>query len=340
MKLTLIYTFIFVLLLIAELVYFRVAKRFRIVDKPNARSSHTKVVLRGGGIVFVFGAWLWSMFFHFPYPWFLIGFTLIAVVSFIDDIWGLPAWIRLIAQFVAMALVFYQLGILYMELWWVVALMLIVYVGASNVINFMDGINGMLGVYALVALVPLSLITPGLADNGIGLDRLAEQKLVISTILADIVYCIFNFREKGKAKCFAGDVGSVGIAFILLFLIGNVVLKTADPTYLIFLVVFGVDGCLTIIHRMMLHEDLSEAHRKHAYQLMANELKMSHVVVTTIYAAVQLGISLAYLYIIPNTVLAHWIYLVCVVCVLSVAYVLFMKKNYHLHEEYLKSINA
>lgn len=338
MNTTIIYILIFVLLLIAELVYFRVAKRFRIVDKPNARSSHTKVVLRGGGIVFVFGAWLWSMFFHFPYPWFLIGFTLIAAVSFIDDIWGLPAWIRLIAQFVAMALVFYQLGILYMELWWVVALMLIIYVGASNVINFMDGINGMLGVYSLVVLIPLSLITSGLADNGIGLNRLAEQNLVVSSILADIVYCIFNFREKGKAKCFAGDVGSVGIAFILLFLIGNVVLKTSDPTYLIFLVVFGVDGCMTIIHRIMLREDLSEAHRKHAYQLMANELKMSHVVVSSLYAGVQLVISLVFLYIIPDTLVAHWIYLVCVVCVLSVAYVVFMRRNYHLHEEYLRSL--
>lgn len=338
MNTTIIYILIFVLLLIAELVYFRVAKRFRIVDKPNARSSHTKVVLRGGGIVFVFGAWLWSVFFHFPYPWFLIGFTLIAAVSFIDDIWGLPAWIRLIAQFVAMALVFYQLGILYMELWWVVALMLIVYVGASNVINFMDGINGMLGVYSLVVLIPLSLITSGLADNGIGLNRLAEQNLVVSSILADIVYCIFNFREKGKAKCFAGDVGSVGIAFILLFLIGNIVLKTSDPTYLIFLVVFGVDGCLTIIHRIMLREDLSEAHRKHAYQLMANELKMSHVVVSSLYAGVQLVISLVFLYIIPDTLVAHWIYLVSVVCVLSVAYVVFMRKNYHLHEEYLRSL--
>lgn len=338
MNTTIIYILIFVLLLIAELVYFRVAKRFRIVDKPNARSSHTKVVLRGGGIVFVFGAWLWSVFFHFPYPWFLIGFTLIAAVSFIDDIWGLPAWIRLIAQFVAMALVFYQLGILYMELWWVVALMLIVYVGASNVINFMDGINGMLGVYSLVVLIPLSLITSGLADNGIGLNRLAEQNLVVSSILADIVYCIFNFREKGKAKCFAGDVGSVGIAFILLFLIGNIVLKTSDPTYLIFLVVFGVDGCLTIIHRIMLREDLSEAHRKHAYQLMANELKMSHVVVSSLYAGVQLVISLVFLYIIPDTLVAHWIYLVSVVGVLSVAYVVFMRKNYHLHEEYLRSL--
>lgn len=338
MNTTIIYILIFVLLLIAELVYFRVAKRFRIVDKPNARSSHTKVVLRGGGIVFVFGAWLWSVFFHFPYPWFLIGFTLIAAVSFIDDIWGLPAWIRLIAQFVAMALVFYQLGILYMELWWVVALMLIIYVGASNVINFMDGINGMLGVYSLVVLIPLSLITSGLADNGIGLNRLAEQNLVVSSILADIVYCIFNFREKGKAKCFAGDVGSVGIAFILLFLIGNIVLKTSDPTYLIFLVVFGVDGCLTIIHRIMLREDLSEAHRKHAYQLMANELKMSHVVVSSLYAGVQLVVSLVFLYIIPDTLAAHWIYLVCVVGALSVAYVVFMRRNYHLHEEYLRSL--
>ena len=89
----------------------------------------------------------------------------------------------------------------------------------------------------------------------------------------------------------------------------------------------------------MLHEHLGEAHRKHAYQLMANELKMSHVVVSLIYMGLQLAISLAMVYLVPNTVLAHWVYLVGVAGVLAGAYVVFMKKYYHLHEEYLASLN-
>ena len=121
-------------------------------------------------------------------------------------------------------------------------------------------------------------------------------------------------------------------------MIGSLIMKTGDITWLIFLIVYGVDGCCTIVHRIMLHEHLGEAHRKHAYQIMANELGMSHVVVSLIYMAIQLVISLVMVYLIPNTVVAHWIYLVVVGIVLVAAYVLFMKKYYHLHEEYLKSL--
>ena len=72
------YIIIFVLLLIAELIYFRIADKCNIIDKPNERSSHSSIVLRGGGIIFLIGAWVWSGFFGFPYPWFLAGLTLVA----------------------------------------------------------------------------------------------------------------------------------------------------------------------------------------------------------------------------------------------------------------------
>ena len=115
-------------------------------------------------------------------------------------------------------------------------------------------------------------------------------------------------------------------------------MKTNDITWLAFLLVYGVDGCCTIIHRIMLHENLGEAHRKHAYQLMANEHGMGHVTVSLIYFSLQLVISLIMVYLVPNTVLAHWVYLIAVGIVLAGAYILFMKKYYHLHEEYLKSL--
>ena len=83
-----------------------------------------------------------------------------------------------------------------------------------------------------------------------------------------------------------------------------------DNPYIVFFLVYGVDGTLTIIHRIMLHENLGQAHRKHAYQLMANELGMSHVVVSFLYMAIQLVISLGFVYLCPKSVLAHWIYLI------------------------------
>ncbi|MDY2828911.1 MAG: glycosyltransferase family 4 protein [Sodaliphilus sp.] len=326
------YIFVFILLIIAEVIYFHIASKCNIVDKPNKRSSHTTVVLRGGGIIFLICGWIWSALFGFHYLWFLAGLTLIAGISFIDDIHSLPDSVRLAAQFIAMAMAFYQLGILHWSTWWIVLIALIVYVGATNVINFMDGINGITAGYSLVVLLPLALIN--------AVTPFVEQSLILSTILASVVFCIFNFRPKGKAKCFAGDVGSIGIAYIMLFLLGNLIIKTADITWLVFLIVYGVDGCLTIVHRIMLHENLGKAHRKHAYQIMANELRIGHVKVSLLYMAMQLLISLGFVYLCPDNAPCHWLYLIGALVMLSIAYVLFMKKYYHLHEEYIASITA
>ena len=331
---------IFVILFCLEVVYFKIAERFNIIDKPNERSSHSSIVLRGGGIIFMLSLWIWSAFFGFQYVWFLLAVTLIAGVSFVDDIRSLPDSVRLVAQFAAMVMMFYQLDILHWNMWWMVLVALVVCVGAADVINFMDGVNGITGAYALASLVPLALLNAGMG--------FVAQSLIYVVILADVVFCFFNFRPKGKAKCFAGDVGSIGVAYILLFLIGSLILATGDVTYLIFLLVYGVDGCLTIVHRILLHENLGEAHRKHAYQLMANELGIGHVKVASFYALLQLAISLGFVYLCPllarasgmGLVAWHWIYLVVALVVLAVAYVLFMRKFYHLHEEYLARVRG
>ena len=150
MSIYITYGIILVILLALELAYFKIADKCNIIDKPNERSSHSTIVLRGGGIIFLLGAWVWSAFFGFQYPWFILGLTLIAGVSFIDDIRSLPDSVRLVAQFAAAALAFYQLGMLNAA-WFsqygilmgglFIMLALVVYVGATNVINFMDGIN-------------------------------------------------------------------------------------------------------------------------------------------------------------------------------------------------------
>ena len=324
------YIVIALLLLAAELAYFKIADKYNIIDKPNERSSHSNIVLRGGGIIFMMVLWIWTAFYGFIYPWFVLAVTVIAGISFVDDIRSLSDKVRLIGQFAAMLLMFYQLGMLHWNMWCVVLLALIVCVGASNIINFMDGINGITGAYAFASLIPLYLLNEHL--------NFADPSLIIAVGLADLVFCLFNFRPKGKAKCFAGDVGSIGIAYILLFLIGALIMKTKDVTYLIFLLVYGVDGCLTICHRIILHENLGMAHRKHVYQIMANELKMGHVKISLLYMGMQLVVSLGFIYCCLNTVLAHWIYLICAALLLALGYVMFMKKYYHLHEEYLKEI--
>lgn len=323
------YILIFFILLLAELIYFRIADKCNIIDKPNERSSHSMIILRGG-IIFLVGAWVWSGFYGFQYPWMLAAVTLAAGISFVDDIHSLPDSVRLVAQFVTMGLMFHQLDILHLDMWWIVILALIVCVGATNIINFMDGVNGITGGYSLAVLVPLLLMNKKI--------HFMESSFLIVMILSVLVFCLFNFRPKNRAKCFAGDVGSIGIAFILLFSIGKLVMQTGDITWLSFLVVYGVDGCLTICHRIMLHENLGEAHRKHAYQLMANELNMSHPVVSLIYMVLQLAVSLIMVYVLPDQAVVHWVYLGIVIVLLAVAYLVFMKKYYHLHEKYLESL--
>ena len=331
-----IYIIIAIILFAFELVYFKIADKCNIIDKPNERSSHTTVVLRGGGIIFALSMMVWAVLMQVQgndiigYLPFLLGMLLVAGVSFWDDVQSLPDTVRLVAQFVAMALMFWSIGIMHWSMWWMVLAGLIICVGATNIINFMDGINGITAGYALAVLLPLLLLNGKLS--------FIDDSYLIIAIIGVLVFCIFNFRPKGKAKCFAGDVGSIGIAFIMLFAIGRLIVQTGDITYLILLLVYGVDGCLTIIHRIMLHENLGQAHRKHAYQLMANELKIGHVKVSLLYMTLQLVISFGFIILCPNTVPAHWIYLIVAIALLAVCYVLFMKKYFHLHVEYLASL--
>ena len=320
------YIIIAALLFALELIYFRIADRFNIVDKPNERSSHNTIVIRGGGIIFLLAAWIWSAFFGFHYPWFLAGLTIVCGISFIDDIRSLPDSVRLIAQFTAMFMMFADFRIINWESWWVLILALIVCVGIINAYNFMDGINGITGGYSLAVLVPLMILNHSL--------HFIEMSYLIVAAIACVVFSFFNFRSKGKAKCFAGDVGSIGIAFMVLLPLGKLILQTGDFAYLLLLFGYGVDAILTIIHLIMLHENLGQAHRKHAYQIMANELKVPHEIVSSAYILIQLIISLGLIYLSK----IHWVYFVVAVIVLCIAYLLFMKKYYHLHAEYLQSL--
>ena len=335
-----VYLIIALCLLAVELLYFRIADKFNIIDKPNERSSHSSIVLRGGGVIFSLAMVAWVVMMVVQGEWavvvgylpFLVGLMIVAAVSFVDDVRSLPDSVRLVAQFGAMALMFWSMGIMHWEMWWIVLIALVVCVGATNVINFMDGVNGITAGYALAVLLPLMLLNRALG--------FVEPSFLVVAVIGVLVFCLFNFRPKGKAKCFAGDVGSISIAFIILFAIGRLVVQTQDVTYLIFLLVYGVDGCLTICHRILLHENLGEAHRKHAYQLMANELKIGHVTVSLVYMALQLAVSLGFIYLCPDTMLAHWIYLIVAGLLLSLVYVLFKKKYYHLHEEYLAGVGT
>lgn len=304
------YLIIAVLLFVLELLYFKIADKYNIIDKPNERSSHTRITLRGGGVVFYFGVLLYFLFFGFTYPWFFAGLTLIAGVSFVDDIRSVPNRIRLAIHFIAMLLMFYELGLFSGTPFWYILIALIFCTGIINAYNFMDGINGITGGYSLVVLLALIYI------NRMQVEFIDHSFLYI-VFLAVFVFNLFNFRT--KAKCFAGDVGAVSIAFILVFALGRLILQTNDWTYIVLLVVYGVDSVLTIIHRLILHENIFKPHRKHVYQLLANELNLLHIVVSTGYGLLQLLIIVGY-FCFPER---HLLYLVLAIILLSILYILF-----------------
>jgi UDP-N-acetylmuramyl pentapeptide phosphotransferase/UDP-N-acetylglucosamine-1-phosphate transferase len=312
-----IYIFLFILLFASELAYFKIADRFNIIDKPNERSSHTAITLRGGGVIFYIGILFYFIFEGFQYPWFFIGLTLISIISFVDDIRPQSSKIRLVVHFTAMLFLFYQWE-LFSYSWSFILLAIIICTGILNAYNFMDGINGITGGYSLIIVGALWYI------NSYKINFI-DSNLLYFLILALIVFDFFNFRK--KAKCFAGDVGSISIAFIVIFLLGLLIIKSNDFSYIILLAVYGVDSILTIIHRLILKENIFEPHRKHLYQLLANELKLSHLLVSSIYMFVQAIIVIGLL-----LVSSKLIYSIVVVLIMSILYILLKKKYFHLHK--------
>lgn len=317
------YALIFILLVLLELAYLRAAERLGIVGIPSPRGSSKEVAIIGCGIIFLFGVWLYAAFFGLSYLWFILGLSLIGLVSFADDIKPMPVSLRLVVHFSAVALMFYQFGIFHSYPWWALLLAIIGCVAILNEYNFMDGINGITVGYSFAVLLPIFYLNETY--------QFISQQFLLIVGISLLIFSFFNFRK--NTRFFAGDVGSFSIAYIILFSLGLLIIKTQDICYLVFLAVYGVDATLTIIHRIFLHENIVHAHRKHAYQIMANELKIPHLVVVSIYMTLQLIISAGLIFLPVN----HYIYLVSVIIALAVAYLLFMKRYYHLHEEYLKS---
>lgn len=309
------YLLIFLLLFAFETAYIQIAIKFNIVDRPHHQSSHKGVVIRGGGIVFFLAFLLWTVANGALLLWGLLGLTVLATVSFIDDIRSVSPMIRLVCQFVAILLMFYHSGLIQTPLY-VIFILSVACVGMMNICNFMDGINGMTGGYSLVVMLALLYVN-------MNVFRFTETSFLLYVIMSILVFNIFNFRS--HAMCFAGDVGSLSMGFILVYLVLRLALNGHSMSWMIFLVVYGVDGGLTILHRILLRENLMKPHKKHAYQIMANELKMPHLQVSLIYMGIQ-AVCCAWFIAFPN----YYTFFAQII-ILSAAYLLFMKKYYHLH---------
>jgi UDP-N-acetylmuramyl pentapeptide phosphotransferase/UDP-N-acetylglucosamine-1-phosphate transferase len=280
MSAIIIYLIVFVLLLAAELFYFRIADRFNIIDKPNERSSHNYITIRGGGVIWWVAALLYLLFnLSVTAGWFLAGITLIAGVSFVDDVKGLGQKMRLLFHLLAMSCAFYLAGVFGSYPWWAIVIGYVVFIGIVNAYNFMDGINGITGLYSIAVLASLQYVN-------LSYGNFVPPDLIWYPMIASLVFLFFNFRK--RARCFAGDVGSVAIAFWIVTLLLILIIKTENLIWIGFLMVYGVDAVMTILHRIYLKQNIMEAHRLHFYQILANEKKIPHRLVSLIYFTVQL----------------------------------------------------
>ncbi|WP_036678229.1 UDP-GlcNAc--UDP-phosphate GlcNAc-1-phosphate transferase [Daejeonella oryzae] len=273
--------FIFALILLGvALLYFRIADNYNIIDHPNERSSHSEVTLRGGGILFPIAALLFFVSFGFQYPYFLLGLVLIALISFLDDLLTLNNKIRLLIHFIAVILLFYQWDLFALPFYWLIAAAIFV-IGTINAYNFMDGINGITGLYSLGTIATMIFLN---SDS-----EFIDQNFLIITLISLLIFLYFNFRI--KARCFAGDVGSISIAFIILFALGSLILQSQHVIYILFLAVYGTDTVLTIAVRLYNRENIFQPHRSHVYQLLSNESGFSQRLVAFLYTMLQIFLN-------------------------------------------------
>lgn len=281
------YILITILLFIAMPIYFRLADKYNIIDKPNQRSSHTQLTIRGGGIIFPVAMILYNIFFHFPsfsppYPLLVGGILAISIVSFWDDINSLPNKLRISIHLLSVTAMMMAVHAFTTLPVWAVLIGYIVIIGTLNAYNFMDGINGITGVYSLVAMLSCFYFNTKII-------QVIDSSYILTGAIACVVFLLFNFRK--KAKCFAGDIGSMSIGFWVISLLLMIILATGELKYIFFLAVYGTDAVLTIIHRLLLKQNIFEAHRFHFYQILVNEKKIPHLIVAAGYGLLQLAIN-------------------------------------------------
>lgn len=266
-------------------VYVIIANHYNIIDKPNQRSSHTVLTIRGAGLVFpiiIFATLLFNVFtknagvYLIKEPiQFWIALLVLSAISFYDDVKSLSPKFRMLIQMITVASVVFSSDTVI----WQSLLALILIIGVINAYNFMDGINGITALYSLVAVITALIMLE------------LDYQLVIGSEIwwalgsALTVFSFYNVRK--RARCFSGDVGAVSVAFILSYWIYGLVIANDNLIYVLFLGVYGLDSVATIALRLYRRENILEAHRSHLYQLLANEKGLSHVSVSVIYAITQ-----------------------------------------------------
>jgi len=325
--------YIIPLQIIIMMAYFPIARRLKLYDIPNERSSHTNIAFRGGGVIVPLSIILYLIFFgNRGNDLYLIsGILLAAAVSFYDDYKGANVFLRLICHFVAVGLIMKQISEVLPKGPLEIILIAIVCVAAVNAYNFMDGINAITGLYTLSIYETIIIYQSYLTDRV----HLFNPSLLIILIVAIIIFGFYNFRS--KAIVFAGDVGSVSLGLIAVFYILKMIFYNENIIFLSMVAVYGVESGLTIFYRLYKGQNIFQAHRLHLFQDLVNKVGFSHLKTSLLYTLLQVIINAGMLIAIYYN-FNGYLYFTYIIILLVSLYIILkfhIKKNYTIeaHEE-------
>ncbi|HTB80554.1 MAG TPA: glycosyltransferase family 4 protein [Opitutaceae bacterium] len=307
-------------------------RRFGVVDKPNARSSHDIPTVRGGGIVLVLVILVMMLWLAAGHQSYLVGLAVIffglAAISFWDDLRSLSPTFRFGAQVIAVASALLWLKIIVPSDGTMAAADHIVFfvisfvwmLGYMNAFNFMDGINGLAGGQALVTALGTAILAhlAGLSWTHPAL----FLALVVAAASAGLLP--HNFP---RAKVFMGDVGSVSLGFLLAVITVWIACDTSWwllPWLGLLHANFVLDTGITMVRRVALGERWYEAHREHFYQRLIRA-GQSHQKVTLSEMALQ-GVVMVLLIAVQPT---NW-----TGRIMAVVTVLLLWSGFFLYAEY------
>lgn len=320
------YVIIFSFLFGVEIFYLKIAARKGIQDTPNHRSAHVKPTIRGGGIIFIPAVFLFLFFFpneSSNYYFLIISILLVSIISFIDDLITLTSYKRILVHFIAFTLVFYHLEFFNNLSIVSVGLIFLSYVfslGYLNIYNFMDGINGITFLNALISYITFFIINMYVVE-------FTSYNLLLILIFTTLIFGFFNFRI--RPKCFAGDVGSITIGFTIIYFIVKLFLESNNYIVFLMLGVYLLDGGWTIFERIVRKENILEAHKRHLYQLLANDLKIPHLKISLIYFLVQLILNAIIIFYLVFNINSSLTFGIITFIVLSAIYIIIKRRVYN-----------
>ena len=279
------YILIAAVLIIGIIIYLKIAEKWSIIDQPNSRSSHLFVTKRGGGIIYLIAMVIYVISSNLNMPNIIICGLLLGIMGFIDDIKNLDYKIKLIFQCLTIGYLLSTANYNGLE-WYILFLMFFLIISSINILNFMDGINGLTILYSLSFLISFYIINTHII-------AFTDSNFLIIVILSNLIIGYFNIRK--KAVCFLGDVGAITMGFIYAVLTITLMVKTNSSSPLILFMVYFLDSGWTIVERLLAKENIFHPHRKHLYQLLVNEYKLSHLLVAAIYFSIQALINVTWL---------------------------------------------